>query len=390
MAARSVPTEVLRQSPPERLQFFQRFTVAHPLLQQAKDQLHAALHDAAPGALVFVFGPTGVGKTTLRLRMEQALVQELLPQLHRDRGRLPYVSLEALAPETGSFNWKEHFRRMLLSMNEPLIDYKTVPTMTTPPRDSPPRYAAATAAVSSHLRYAVEQALMHRRPVAVFLDEAQHLGKMASGRKLLDQLDVLKSIANQTRTLHVLIGTYDLLFFRHLSGQLSRRGIDVHVARYRAEHEEERAVFKNVVWTFQHHLPLRRPLDLVTHWELLYERCIGCVGILKEWLLRALTLVFRAGEESLTVEHLERTALSVGQCEQMLAEAQAGEVLLAEHRDARLRLRNRLGLVQNTPVASAPDQDKSLMAQASRTRRKRPRVGQRRATRDRIGVVSHG
>jgi energy-coupling factor transporter ATP-binding protein EcfA2 len=390
MATTRIPTKVLGQPPLERLQFFQRFTVAHPLLQQAKEQLHTAIHDAAPGALIFVFGPTGVGKTTLRLRMEQTLLQEVLPQLQSDPGRLPYISLEALAPETGSFNWKEYFRRMLLSMNEPLIAYKTTPARGSPPQDSPPRYAAATTAVSSHLRYAVEQALVHRRPVAVFLDEAQHVGKMASGRKLLDQLDVLKSIANQTRTLHVLVGTYDLLFFRHLSGQLSRRSVDVHLPRYRADHEEERAMFQNVLWTFQRHLPLRHPLDLVPHWELLYERCIGCVGILKEWLLRALTVVFRAHEERLTVEHLERTALSVPQCEQMLTEAQAGELLLAEHQDAHLRLRNRLGLIHSPPVTTTPEQGKPLPAPTSRTRPQHPRVGHRRATRDRIGTNSHG
>ena len=53
------------------------------------------------------------------------------------------------------------------------------------------------------------------------IDEAQHLGKIASGRRLLDQLDVIKSIANQTKTVHVLFGTYDLLAFRNLNGQLS-------------------------------------------------------------------------------------------------------------------------------------------------------------------------
>ena len=89
-------------------------------------------------------------------------------------------------------------------------------------------------------RYAVEQTLRHRRPVAVMIDEAQHLAKVASGRRLLDQLDVIKSIANRTDTVHVLFGTYDLLAFRNLNGQLSRRSVDVHFPRYCAEVAEER------------------------------------------------------------------------------------------------------------------------------------------------------
>ena len=95
-------------------------------------------------------------------------------------------------------------------------------------------------AVGTEYRYAVEQAVRYRRPVAIMIDEAQHLGKIPSGRRLLDQLDVVKSIANQTKTVHVLLGTYDLLAFRNLNVQLSRRSIDVHLARYHADDTDDR------------------------------------------------------------------------------------------------------------------------------------------------------
>jgi hypothetical protein len=42
-------------------------------------------------------------------------------------------------------------------------------------------------AVGTEYRYAVEQAVRYRRPVAIMIDEAQHLGKIPSGRRLLDQ-----------------------------------------------------------------------------------------------------------------------------------------------------------------------------------------------------------
>jgi len=149
------------------------------------------------------------------------------------------------------------------------------------------------------------------------IDEAQHLSKMASGRRLLDQLDVVKSIANQTRIVHVLFGTYDLLAFRNLNGQLSRRSLDVHFPRYRAESASERQVFINILQSFAHHMPLAEPPDLAANWELLYERSIGCVGILKQWLMRALYSVLRCGGKTIARKDLEAQALSVLQCQKI-------------------------------------------------------------------------
>jgi hypothetical protein len=40
---------------------------------------------------------------------------------------------------------------------------------------------------------------------------------------LQNQMDMLKSLADSTHSRLVLVGTYELLTFRNLSGQLSRR-----------------------------------------------------------------------------------------------------------------------------------------------------------------------
>jgi hypothetical protein len=121
------------------------------------------------------------------------------------------------------------------------------------------------------------------------------LAKIASGRRLLDQLDVIKSIANRTQTVHVLYGTYDLLAFRNLNGQLSRRSIDVHFPRYRTDFADDRQAFIGVLRSLAQQLPLAEPPDLAADWEFLYERSIGCVGVLKQWLIRALSAALRGG-----------------------------------------------------------------------------------------------
>lgn len=355
----------------ERLEHFRHFTMAHPRLIAARDELMDAIDGAAPGSLVLVLGPTGVGKTTLRTRVENLLAQQMTPVMTASPDCLPFVSVEVPPPHTGRFRWRDYFSRLLLAMNEPLIDAKTgrFPSGT---------LAASSIAIGTDLSYAAEQALRYRRPPVVFVDEAQHLARIASGRRLSDQLDVIKSIANRTGTVHVLLGTYELLAFRNLSAQLSRRCLDLHFQRYQADSSADRQIFQSVLLTFQKQLPFVDPEpDLMAMWEFLYERSVGCVGILKEWLMRACVRSIRHGATTLTREHLEMTALSISQCEKILAESREGETRLNDGEDSRLRFRTLLGIephrapnAQAAPVPAAPPNRKNV------------RVGQRSPRRD--------
>jgi hypothetical protein len=258
-------------------------------------------------------------------------------------------------------------------MNEPLIEYKqdfqAGFLMRSPARPKP---------TTGEYRYGVEQALRFRRPSAVMIDEAQHLAKIGSGRRLLDQLDVIKSIANQTQTVHVLYGTYDLLAFRNLNGQLSRRSIDVHFPRYRAECAGDRKAFVSVLNSFARQLPIPDLPDLANDWEFLYERSIGCVGVLKQWLVRALSVALRTGDGTLSRSNLENQAPSVAQADKIISEATEGEMRLMDSNEASSRLREQLGLASHTHRQASDD-----VKQPAQTKSSRP--GQRRPGRDVVG-----
>ena len=80
MSQENFPRELLNRPVSERLAYFRSYTVAHPLLKEADTALKRAIQEPAGGSLVFVVGPTGVGKTTLRLRVEQYLKEAFLPE----------------------------------------------------------------------------------------------------------------------------------------------------------------------------------------------------------------------------------------------------------------------------------------------------------------------
>ncbi|WP_245602828.1 hypothetical protein [Gloeothece verrucosa] len=150
---------------------------------------------------------------------------------------------------------------------------------------------------------------------AVILDEAQHLMKVGNGQsasKLLDQLDWIKSITNVTGVLHVLIGTYELLSFQNLNGQAARRGLDLHFKRYQFSVEQDRRNFQAALLALLKQVPLNTDIEsLMQQWFYFYERSIGCVGVLKDWLIRASGACLRRGEDTLTIERIQEYAFNL-------------------------------------------------------------------------------
>jgi hypothetical protein len=332
------PNELLKQSNFDRKQYFVNYTSAHPVLKAATDELLDVIFGSTPSSIVLVYGPSGVGKTTLRKRIEIQLTEALQESLETDRSRLPYVSVDAVAASSGNFSWRDFFRRMLIQMNEPCVDQKLMA------RHELMLSSVSSKASEATLRFAAERALQFRRPLALLIDEAQHIGKISSGRKLHDQLDTIKSLSIMSGVTIVLIGTYELLPFRNLSGQLSRRSVDIHLGRYDARLPSDVEAFRNVLFAFQNHLPLWETPDFVGPWQFLYERSTGSVGVLKDWLIRGFHGALKDGGKVMTQSHLEKTALSIAQLKRMLADNLEGERQLKEADSGREMFQQQLGL----------------------------------------------
>jgi len=393
VAIDSFPRDLLVQPPEVRLAYFAAKVVAHPRLTVAHQAVRDALRQPAGASLILVHGPTGVGKTTLRLRLEQQLLAEALPDLERDPDRVPVMAVEAVAPESGQFNWKDYYMRALAALDEPLMAHKitvTMPENPSPEGPVPVRPFLKRSASAAEFRWVLEECLRRRRVAVCLVDEAQHLKRLTSGRRLLDQMDTLKSLAALTGTVHVLVGTYELLGMTNLSAQLSRRSVEIHFGRYRADSAEDRLAFKSVVLTFQRHLPLAEEPDLVGCWEALYEGSLGCVGVLKSWLNRSLAYALAQDAVTLTRRHLERQAAPTRTLLNLAREIAEGEAALRDDPRVRDELRALLGLATPPAAKSKGDPKGSAGHPAGGAAPRRPsgRAVQRRPTRDPVGEAS--
>src|SRR6266568_6252092 len=293
------PPELLEQSVEARLDYFEeRCLIEHPRLLEALELIIQAICSPGegaskrrPGTMVLVIGPSRVGKTTLIHLLEERLLARVKAQMQQDQSFIPFASITAPEPGSGRFDWIDYYKPVLRQLGNPFVG------------------SQAALIRARELREAMEEALRYRAPLAIIVDEAHHLAKARSGRRLQDNLDHLKHIENVTGVSHVLVGTYEMRPFRTVNAQLACRSVDVHFPRYDATKADERAIFKSVLWALQRQLPVAREPDLLPHWEFMYTRSLGCVGLLKQHLNQALGLALAEQATTVTLKHLRKTAL---------------------------------------------------------------------------------
>ena len=377
------PPALLQAPIAKRIAHFESHTIAHPRLKEVSDLLLRTIAEPAGASFIFIYGPSGVGKTTLRRRLEHKLTEAALARAVLEPGRIPVTGIEAIAADAKNFDWKNFYVRSLMALDEPSINHKVDYGIKGVYRNLLGDLIIEPKTVNANLRIALENALRHRKPDIFFIDEAQHLGKLASGRKLQDQMDSLKSLANITGVLHGLLGTYEMLSFRNLSGQLMRRSIDIHFRRYYASDPSDVKAFQSILLSFQRQMPVREMPDLVGNWEYCYERSLGCIGTLKDWLTKALKDALDEDADTVTLKHLENRAWSAFKCRGMLKEIVEGEKQLNEEESDVRSLRMALGLDafgNNSPT----DEQSATKSSGSSNRG----VGQRKPKRDTVGQLA--
>src|SRR5215469_11492598 len=225
-----------------RLDAFKAVTVKHAHLTHVDDQLSLWVEEHTDATHVLLCGPGGGGKSKVL-----SVVAERFKDEERDRFVVPILLLEPIPPDLGPYLRLDYYRQIITALKELLLVKellgRVVHLMAAPKATR----GRAGAIDWLDLREVAEQALIRARVKAVFADEGHRL-MQGDGRHSVDaQLEWLKSLTNRTNVLHVLAGPHALFGFRNTSGQLARRGRDVHFPRYHVASAEERQEFAGAV-----------------------------------------------------------------------------------------------------------------------------------------------
>lgn len=369
MGEQLFPKELILKPATERINYFKKFTIAHPKLKSAFKELDDNLSVANKNEILLIFGPSGVGKTTLFNKIIDHYNKMHTEDMIEDEGLIPIVGEEAIAPDDGRFDWKDFYIRSLESLHEPLINHKKIVNI------NAKEFNQSLNSKNAYRR-SMENALIYRKPRAFLIDEAQHISRMAQGKSLRNQMDVLKSLASVSMVPFVLFGTYEILKFRNLSGQLIRRGMDVHFSRYKADIEEDREAFQNIIWTFQKHLPFKNEPQLVNDWEYFYIHSVGCVGNLKVWFNRTVEYNLQNNHDKKTLElsDFKKFEIGIDKIEKMADESIEMEKLFDDF-DSERKKRVLMKFGFNKESGEIPQKNE----------KQKRKVGERKPSRDHVG-----
>ena len=368
----------------EKKALFMNIAITHRQLDQTHSKILRAVRQPAGFSFLLVHGPTGVGKT----RMVESLVEQVKERFLSAREKaaspsfslygmaptsIPVLVIEADPPDKSAFNRGYFYRTVLTLLGEQTYPQQThvdIHAEAAPPKRRRMSRAATESNDVPELREGAQAALYRHGVRVIFLDEAHHLlmGRDGTqGSTLQEQLEWLKSLS-KTGILYVLVGTYDLFNFGKLNGQVGRRCLPVHFPRYQLEREADCIAFQTALLELLRRVPLTCDAErwVTDHWLYFYECSVGCIGILKDWLLRAVSTALDDGLTRLSLDCVQDHALPVDIYRQMALDAYEGEQKLnhtASNREHVWRLLQGGELV--APVPPLPPRETSTLPNVS-------------------------
>lgn len=98
----------------------QKSVVRHLRFNEALSLIRSRIMFPADSNLLFILGPTGVGKSLLMAIAQKVVLEMMKDELVADRSRLPSVAFEVQATNVGNFAWGPFYADYLAELKAPI------------------------------------------------------------------------------------------------------------------------------------------------------------------------------------------------------------------------------------------------------------------------------
>lgn len=264
-----------------------RLVIKHAHFQDVQDQVLRAVQYGRSDEALCVFGPTGVGKTT----MQNYLVDTLIKKQRNGwkSNFAPPVLVEAPAQVNHKFPWRSLIEEMLELLGEQdlqsKVDLDDIQQNIKSGLDSRSRRNLSEAKIERLLVKRINKL----RPICVFIDEGQHMVESLPPLTQMANANIIKHWANRMDTIFIVFGTHEAKGLLNQNEQLSRRVAPIYFPRYKISDPIEYEQYFHFYGNLVQELGLK--IDSVVHndFRYIYNYSLGCPGNLASWLHKSIS-----------------------------------------------------------------------------------------------------
>lgn len=327
-----------------------RIRIRHRLYEQTYRLAYANLQIANGGDVIFLVGPSRVGKSTLLAECIHDMFKG-----HHDERYIPYACVDASQTNQGSISLKQLWADFLAVLKHPAFTDSSYL----------PRHSHTEAA----LRSIIARTLQARRTALLAVDEAMPIFSSRSRGGPLAALDTLKCLGNETNVAIVICGDYTMLDRCFLSAHLNGRMVVLEFPGY-STNKADSADFNRILTSIDSLLPWKSGQCLMIYRDLVYAGTAGCVGSIIKWAKLALAQMGAHERHRLTIADFESS--------RRVAQAESFHDL---NQRRHLLKKMRTGMFES----ASPLPEEEAARNTAPPGRRRP--GQRSLTRDSVGVT---
>jgi type II secretory pathway predicted ATPase ExeA len=260
-------------------------TVDHAAFREALDLAHVLASMARPGSILFVTGPTGVGKTYLLEALEDLLVGK--PESWKN-GFIPLVHVDLDVNASGIACMRTLALELNRALGNPFCGVSASPI----DAEATTKFKLRLHHSDGDLRTSFRSLVPWRKTRFVVIDEVQQVNtsKMEAATARFDSIKMLAGCSEARpkpgSVVLIICGHYSLLKLMKANRQLARRITLIPMRTYQSQTSGDVLAWESMLAKMAKIYPI--PSVRIREWnEVLFEMAVGNFGLLKNILERA-------------------------------------------------------------------------------------------------------